>query len=548
MRFLTVFLVLLAVTGHTVFAATEPRTGIRFDDRIKSATLEKLGVRTKGPFKVYAVGQYSDDSFVLKMNMGVGAAKMSSALADALKPRCKDVTKIAEFESLLLSGLPNGAKKGTTLAFATRGGKLSVSINDKKIGAVSSKSLAMAFVNIYTDFKAVCTLYPVNDEDDDVSRPTVGAKVGIFLLLLIQTMFQSPSVAVVLTILLGLGLFPAFSLRIRRILSSCMARGRVARLIQQHHDDYAKVTGLFIYPVKSMRVTSVDSAKLDERGLVGDRRFMVVKPNLPPLHESIPVDATHSFLTQRQCPTLATIDTTLQDTSSTLTLSKGKQKLNVDLEEVIRLGQQVRARIWTDVVDVLDCGDDAASFLESIVKEQGVRLVALDTVDTRMADDTYVPPEARSWTGGTPLVALSDGFPVLVACTASLCELNLRLTKKGKNAIPMSRFRPNIVIETSVAFEEDEWKVIQIGDTVLHLVKGCPRCKQSCTDQVTGEVSDEPLVTLSEFRATGQGKEDFYFAQNAVPHSVGTTLTVGATVKVLEWGDPVWDRGEVQQD
>ena len=43
-------------------------------------------VRTKGPIKVYAVGQYGD-TFLLKMSYGVGASKMTAALADALKPR-----------------------------------------------------------------------------------------------------------------------------------------------------------------------------------------------------------------------------------------------------------------------------------------------------------------------------------------------------------------------------------------------------------------------------------------------------------------------------
>jgi hypothetical protein len=80
----------------------------------------------KGPIKVYAVGEYDDGSYVLKMSYGVGAQKMTSALADALKPRCSDAMLIEEFEECLLKGLPNGAPKGTQLAFSTGGGKLGV--------------------------------------------------------------------------------------------------------------------------------------------------------------------------------------------------------------------------------------------------------------------------------------------------------------------------------------------------------------------------------------------------------------------------------------
>ena len=116
---------------------------------------------------------------------------------------------------------------------------------------------------------------------------------------------------------------------------------------------------------------------------------------------------------------------------------------------------------------------------------------------------------------------------------------------KGKPAIDMSRFRPNIVVQGSSVkpFEEDYWKVISINGVIFHIVKGCPRCKQSCTDQVTGQVYQEPLATLAEFRATTVRKEDLYFAQNVIAAmaSQGQNISVGATVKVLQRGAPVWE-------
>ena len=160
-----VYVVTVLLCCGLASAATEPRTGIKFSDKLHKKPLSKLGVRTKGPFKVYAVGQYGNDLFLLKMSMGVGAQKMSSALIDALKPRCKGCgsNDIAEFEALLLSGLPNGASKGTQLLFGTARGKLTVTINDKQIGTISSKQLAQAFVGIYTDKQAVCQLKSVDD-------------------------------------------------------------------------------------------------------------------------------------------------------------------------------------------------------------------------------------------------------------------------------------------------------------------------------------------------------------------------------------------------
>lgn len=351
------------------------------------------------------------------------------------------------------------------------------------------------------------------------------------------------------TVLLGL----AFALvidshsKIRRILSSLMARAKVSRLARQARDDESTrvVSGIFIYPVKSMRAVSLTSAKLDKRGLVGDRRFMVVCEN-PKTIYGIAQDGTHRFVTQRQCPALATIDATLSD--STLTLSNGTASVAVDLPVADTAENKLRARIWEDVVQVLDAGDEAAAFLQPIVDMKGVRLVSVSLSDYRTADEKYVPLEARTWTGDIPLSGLTDGFPILVACTASLEELNRRLVQKGKSPIPMSRFRPNLVIETTLPFEEDNWRVIQVGDTIFHLVKGCPRCKQSCTDQTTGVVYEEPLATLADFRALGRAKEDVYFAQNAVPHSIGSILTVGSSVKVLKYGDPVWDKEKVKAE
>ena len=134
-----------------------------------------------------------------------------------------------------------------------------------------------------------------------------------------------------------------------------------------------------------------------------------------------------------------------------------------------------------------------------------------------------------------------------------MAELNQRLTEKNGQddaaAIKMSRFRPNIVIDgvNDEPFAEDSWKVIAIGnDKVLfHVVKGCPRCKQSCIDQTTGEVHDEPLATLKTFRACQPGMPDnVYFCQNLIPDpsALGQTIRVGDAVTVLKRGAPVWEK------
>lgn len=56
-----------------------------------------------------------------------------------------------------------------------------------------------------------------------------------------------------------------------------------------------KVTGLFVYPVKSCRGISLSSAQLEKTGLAWDRRWCVVK------------QATGRFVTQREHPKLALV-------------------------------------------------------------------------------------------------------------------------------------------------------------------------------------------------------------------------------------------------
>ena len=57
-----------------------------------------------------------------------------------------------------------------------------------------------------------------------------------------------------------------------------------------------QVTGLFVYPVKSMKGIPLESAVLTQAGLLHDRRWMVV-------------NADGRFVTQRNQPRLALVQT-----------------------------------------------------------------------------------------------------------------------------------------------------------------------------------------------------------------------------------------------
>jgi uncharacterized protein YcbX len=305
----------------------------------------------------------------------------------------------------------------------------------------------------------------------------------------------------------------------------------------------------------------VSSSNLDRLGLEGDRRLMLVQPN-PRDSLSSSNNGTHRFVTQRQCGVLATVTATLPS-NSMIQLSSHlvpESIVHIDVSEATLKNvyrDRYLAGIWDDTVEVVDVGDAAAAFIVSVIKAgdeslldyyHDIRVVSIiPHVSDRKADERYVPDAALSMTGMLPQISFTDGFPILLASEESLHELNRRLNIKGKSNLPMSRFRPNIVVRgLSKAFEEDTWKAIQIGGKdgpILHIVKGCPRCKQSATDQLTGERDTEPLETLADFRALGKNTDDVYFAQNVVmqPGSKTTSISVGDTVTVLTTGIPVWN-------
>jgi uncharacterized protein YcbX len=106
-------------------------------------------------------------------------------------------------------------------------------------------------------------------------------------------------------------------------------------------------------------------------------------------------------------------------------------------------------------------------------------------------------------------VSFADGYASLLVTEASLADLNTRT----KEPVPMDRFRPNIVVTGSEAWEEDGWRIITVGGVDMVAVKKCARCLVTTTDQQSGERYVEPLPTLAEYRHIGHG---LIFGQNMI--------------------------------
>jgi len=266
------------------------------------------------------------------------------------------------------------------------------------------------------------------------------------------------------------------------------------------------LAAIHTYPIKSCAALSHREIELDARGLAWDRRFMVI-------------GAGGAFLTQRQRPALALVRSALE--SGTLRVAApGMSELCVPL--VRAPGPVVRVEVWGDPCEAWDEGEGAAQWFSDHLRTPA-RLV-------RMADGFERPvhaPDGRRL-GET---GFADAFPLLIVSQASLAELNRRLAERGHESVPLSRFRPNLVVEGCAAFAEDTWHTIRVGSVTLDLVKPCVRCVVTTIDQATARSPEptEPLATLAEFRRQGDG---VVFAWNA-QHRAPGRLALGDRVQIL---------------
>lgn len=254
-----------------------------------------------------------------------------------------------------------------------------------------------------------------------------------------------------------------------------------------------RVSGLFLYPVKGARGIPLDQAELSDRGLLHDRRFMVV-------------DATGEFLTQRSHPALALIEVQIRGAELVIT-APGAGELSVPLRP--GAGETRRVRVWGHACDAIALGEPSRRFFERALGTPS-ELVYMPDETIRPADPAFAPDGAR--------VSFADDFPFMLLSQASLDDLNTRLEAK----VPMNRFRPNIVVEGCGPYAEDTFGTFTIGAVAFQAVKLCGRCKVITIDQATGVGGKEPLATLARFRTQGN---QVNFGQFLIPRGQGVIRT-----------------------
>jgi hypothetical protein len=181
---------LLSVVLCTLFypdgaaALKDKATGIDFAEKVNGLGIFGVGVRTKGPIKVYAVGAYGSDgakkslkelsgkkalaaleneaqkgpfTFLLKFNFKVGAEKVSSSITDAVSARFSGSKDVEKLRTILCDGVmkKGSTSKGTTMQFDCTSGGVKVSLDGTNLGQVQNGGLSKALCGVYLDKKSV---------------------------------------------------------------------------------------------------------------------------------------------------------------------------------------------------------------------------------------------------------------------------------------------------------------------------------------------------------------------------------------------------------
>lgn len=268
------------------------------------------------------------------------------------------------------------------------------------------------------------------------------------------------------------------------------------------------VSSIHVFPVKSLGSIALSASEVTPRGFKFDRRLMLI-------------DERQTFITQREAPRLATIWADIIGDEVELACADAPA-LRFPLEPATRATFRVQLFEDQEPTSAQLVSTAADAWLSTFLGCK-VQLVYMPEQVARHCSPKYAEP----W----EIVGFADGFPFLLATEASLDDLNRRITLAGGSPVPMSRFRPNLVLKGTTAWEEDYWlhRTFSLGEVVFRAVKPCGRCVVTTTDQATGTVrGPEPLQTLATFR---QWEDRVTFGVNLVPVSLGT-VRVGDPFKL----------------
>ena len=269
----------------------------------------------------------------------------------------------------------------------------------------------------------------------------------------------------------------------------------------------ATVSGIFIYPVKSLAGVALKEAKVLPTGLQGDRQWMLV-------------DGKGRFVSQREIPKMATIKTSFDGDKLTLS-NQQLPPISVSLSS-LPTGKPQSFQIWKDTIEGFLEPEEVSQWLTSALGEfrgTSLRLVRFNNESQRKVGTKYLEQQESN-------LKLADACPFLVTFEASLETLNQKLPE----AMPMDRFRANIVFSGTESFAEWQWQHLRNDSLNFAMIGPCQRCPMTSIDQTEGVVATpgQPLQTLMK---------DFPFGDKNLPYFGQHAHLPGKETGIVKVGD-----------
>lgn len=237
------------------------------------------------------------------------------------------------------------------------------------------------------------------------------------------------------------------------------------------------VSQLISYPIKSTAPIYHEEIQVSPTGLAYDRHWMVVDRQL-------------TMMTARKYPKLLHITTAINHDQ--LGIQIGHYRFTTALQPKLKyhLSVQHWQNRWLSAVTL----DKAIDHGLSNYLQQPCQLVYSSTA----IDHGNTHNNA---------ISFADTAPLLLTAASSLTDLNQRLPI----AIPMARFRPNIVISGSQPNQEEQWRILRIGNCEFEHTRPCVRCILTTIDPQTlvKDPHGEPLKTLAQYRRLPGGGVGF---------------------------------------
>lgn len=252
-----------------------------------------------------------------------------------------------------------------------------------------------------------------------------------------------------------------------------------------------RLSGLFVYPIKSCGGVSLTESDVVPRGLAFDRRYMLV-------------DERGRFITQREERRLCEVKVALEQERLRVT---APQTAPLILERELDPTGLATApyQVWNSSGLALRAPEGSRWFSDFLKRE--VSLLYMPEHERRAVN----PKRARPG----DIVSFADGYPLLLISEASLSDLNRRL----EEPLEMRRFRPNLVISGAEPYAEDTFTSLRIGEVSFRGVKRCERCVITTLDPDSGEAGREPLRTLAKYRLEDG---NVWFGMNLIHDGPGT--------------------------